>query len=1178
MQKIRLGLFWIGICFNLYALAQEPRKQYDLTDNWVSTMHETDSLAFSGFEKDGYNSVDWLSVQVPHNWDTYAGYRRLLHGNTHGYAWYRKKFRVENEGKDKRYFLYFEGVGAYATVWLNGKKIGYHAGGRTTFTLDITDAVRFDKDNILAVRADHPAAIRDLPWVCGGCSEERGFSEGSQPLGIFRPVHLYVTDPVRIEPFGVHIWNDTTVTSKYAKLFLNTSFKNYGVEAKNAVIMQQIKDQGGNVIAEERQQRTIAGESTEEIRQQLELKNFVRLWSPQDPYLYTITSQISIDGKVVDQVETPYGIRWISWPIDRKGSDKRFFINGKPFFINGIAEYEHMLGGSHAFSNEQIDARVNQILAGGFNAFRDAHQPHNLRYQEHWDRLGILSWTQMAAHIWFNNDSFKANFKKLLTDWVIERRNSPSVILWGLENESTLPEAFARECTELIRNLDPTTSSQRKVTTCNGGSGTDWDVPQNWTGTYGGDPEVYDQDLKRQILVGEYGAWRTIDFHAEKPFTKTSANTEDRMRELMETKVRLADKVKDSVAGHFFWLFNSHDNPGRVQGGEGIRELDRIGPVNYKGLFTPWDEPIDAYYMYRANFVDPRKSPMVYIVSHTWPNRWESPGEKNDITVYSNCDEVELFNDVNGSSLGRKKREGMGKPFVWNKVPIMFNVLHAKAYVKDKVVAEDLIVLQGLPQAPAFNRLYTDDEKVKDTNGYKYIYRVNCGGPRYVDQQGHVWEADRPLTADDGWGSSSWTNGFDNLPATFASQRRTFDPIKGTRNWSLLQTFRYGKDKLGFQFPVPDGDYLVELYFIEPWFGTGGGMDCKGWRLFDIAINGAIVDSHVDIWNEVGHDQVLKRTYAAKAKNGRIVINFPRIAAGQALVSAIAIAAKEKIKAAAPSPLLIQQARFDPDSVDLSPSTWLDIGDEVFSGKTDYFTVIPPALFGATWLRFPANLTGQQKSLSFNVSKDVDVYVLLPKDNRNVYNSLADYEDTQMKIASGGPTPSIWKIYRKRFKENSFVHLSFGKNNPPLAPVMVVPVSKLQSAHDLKTSITYKPSTATRSRGTTAIRYLEKEAIKLPANGPAQIDWTIKTGVADTYSITLRYANNLKQPIKGKLTLRTLDGSLLHEENTLFTPSRAGKWSYSYSNTATMINAGQYVVTLTLPQSNGLVISNLDIQ
>lgn len=511
-------------------------------------------------------------------------------------------------------------------------------------------------------------------------------------------------------------------------------------------------------------------------------------------------------------------------------------------------------------------------------------------------------------------------------------------------------------------------------------------------------------------------------------------------------------------------------------------------------------------------------------------------------------------------------------------MPIRFNILHAKAYIKDKVVAEDLIVLHGLPQAPAFNRLYTDDEKVKDTRGYTYIYRVNCGGPKYVDQQGHVWEADRPLTSDSTWGSSSWTNDFDNLPAVFASQRRTFDPIKGTRNWSLMQTFRYGKDKLDFQFPVPDGDYLVELYFIEPWFGTGGGMDCKEWRLFDIAINGAIVDSHVDIWNEVGHDQVLKRKYTAKAKNGRIVINFPRVAAGQALISAIAIAAKEKIKAAAPSPLIIQQARFDGDSVDLQPSTWLDLGDGIFAEKPDYFTEIPPVLFGATWLRFPAHVKEEQKSLSFKVSKDADVYILLPKNGMSVYDSLAGYADTQAEIASQGVRRSIWKVYRKRFEKNSLVNLIFGKNKLPLAPVIVVPVSKLQSAHDLKTSITYKPSTAMRSSGTTAIRYLEKEALKLPAKGPAQIDWTIKTGVADTYSITLRYANDLKQPIAGKLALRTLDGSLLHEEDILFTPSRAGKWSYSYNNTATMINAGQYVVTLTLPQSNGLVISNLDVQ
>jgi hypothetical protein len=105
--------------------------------------------------------------------------------------------------------------------------------------------------------------------------------------------------------------------------------------------------------------------------------------------------------------------------------------------------------------------------------------------------------------------------------------------LWGLENESTLPQSFAEECVAIIREMDPTASSQRKITTCNGGKGTDWDVPQNWTGTYGGNPSLYGEDLKKHLLFGEYGAWRSIDMHSERPYKKTPA-CEDSMTQLME--------------------------------------------------------------------------------------------------------------------------------------------------------------------------------------------------------------------------------------------------------------------------------------------------------------------------------------------------------------------------------------------------------------------------------------------------------------------------------------------------------------------------------------------------------------------------------------------------------------------------------------------------------------------
>ena len=161
------------------------------------------------------------TVNIPHNWDDYYGYRQLTHGNLHGTAMYVKDFTADVKS-GKRYFLRFDGVGTYATITVNGKDFGRHPIGRTTLTLDVTDELK-QGVNRLEVKAEHPEMIADMPWVCGGCSSEWGFSEGSQPLGIFRPVVLEVTDEIRIEPFGVHIWND----EKAANVFVETEIKNY---------------------------------------------------------------------------------------------------------------------------------------------------------------------------------------------------------------------------------------------------------------------------------------------------------------------------------------------------------------------------------------------------------------------------------------------------------------------------------------------------------------------------------------------------------------------------------------------------------------------------------------------------------------------------------------------------------------------------------------------------------------------------------------------------------------------------------------------------------------------------------------------------------------------------------------------------------------------------------------
>ncbi len=835
-----------------------------------------------------------INCQLPHNWDDYYGYRQLTHGNLHGTAMYVKDFTLDNYQSRKRYFLRFEGVGTYATIQLNGQDFGRHPVGRTTLTLDVTDALR-QGSNHLEVKVEHPEMIADMPWVCGGCSSEWGFSEGSQPLGIFRPVVLEGTDEIRIEPFGVHIWND----EKAANVFVDTEVKNYGKTTETIEVVNKLSNADGKQVFRLARKVTLAPGEMKVVRQHSPVENPV-LWSTDNPYLYKLASMIKRDTKTTDEVSTPFGIRTISWPVKRNDGDGRFYLNGKPVFINGVCEYEHQFGQSHAFSREQVAARVKQICAAGFNGFRDAHQPHHLDYQKYWDEKGILFWTQFSAHVWYDTPEFRENFKKLLRQWVKERRNSPSVVIWGLQNESTLPREFAQECSGIIREMDPTARTMRVITTCNGGEGTDWNVIQNWSGTYGGDVTKYGKELSRknQLLNGEYGAWRSIGLHTESgEFEVNGTWSEDRMCRLMETKIRLAEQARDSVCGQFQWIYSSHDNPGRRQPDEAYRKIDKVGPFNYKGLVTPWEEPLDVYYMYRANYVPAAKDPMVYLVSHTWTDRFKEGRHRATIEAYSNCDSILLYNDMSDEKvtfLGRKGNNGVGTHFVWGNRDIRYNVLRAVGYYKGKPVAEDIIILEGLERAPRFDALYQEAKPVlKGEEGYNYLYRINCGGDEYTDSFGQLWSQDNL-----GY-SRSWAANFEGLNPYLASQRTTSDPIRGTRDWTLFQSFRFGRHQLEYRFPVADGIYRIEFYFTEPWHGTGGSAstDCEGLRIFDVMVNDSLVLDDLDVWAESGHDGACKKVVYAVAKQGLLKIHFPEVKAGQALISGIAIAsANQELK------------------------------------------------------------------------------------------------------------------------------------------------------------------------------------------------------------------------------------------------------------------------------------------
>ena len=874
----------------------EPEKKgrrtiTSLNEGWTAFCSLTKGQSVA-LQSVAHDSV--VSINLPHNFDDYYGYRQMRHGNLHGSAVYQKTFTAQPQ-KGKRYFLQFEGVGTYATITLNDTQYPKELIGRTVFTLDVTEALNTGK-NTLHILVDHPAMQTESPWVCGGCSSEWGFSEGSQPFGIFRPVSLIETDAVRIEPFGVHIWNNAACDS----VFIDTEVKNYTQQPQTFELVNKFALASGKTVFRLSQEMRLEPGETRVIHQSSAISN-VHRWCLDDPYLYTLTSILKrpdhYDGDsnqqrepayvTFDEVRTPFGIRSISWPVPASRTsqtgptrDSRFFLNEQPVFINGTCEYEHLLGNSHAFSPEQIRSRVKQIRNAGFNAFREAHQPHNLLYQQLLDEQGILFWSQFSAHIWYDTPQFRENFKRLLVRWIKERRNSPSVILWGLQNESILPKEFAEECCAIIRQLDPTCRDQRLITTCNGGEGTDWNVIQNWSGTYGGSAENYDNELKRpeQLLNGEYGAWRTIDLHGDAKYSEES------FTKLLETKARLAESAKDSVCGHFQWLFASHDNPGRTQPDGALRRIDKIGPINYKGLTTIWEEPTPAYYMYRQRYAN-------------------NPDGDCNATL----------------------QPQVGEP-------------------------SDII-----PTAADRNH-----NLVKGAEGYHYLYRINCGGDAFVDEFGQQWQADDTLY------SHSWGQDYDMHPYQ-ASQRHIADNIRGTNSDELFQFFRFGRHRLWYDLPVPDGDYRVELYFVEPWHGKGGGEqdDYEGLRIFDVAINGETVVDDLDPWAEAGYLGALRRVVTAKAKDGKIRISFPEVKAGQAVIAGIAVASVQSVALAQRQTTTSWRA-FDTDTIAKLPKEELPQDSEARpasvyqpTAKQNNTFVIKPGLGQEYALRFRyKNTTG----------------------------------------------------------------------------------------------------------------------------------------------------------------------------------------------------------------------------
>lgn len=362
-------------------------------------------------------------------------------------------------------------------------------------------------------------------------------------------------------------------------------------------------------------------------------------------------------------------------------------------------------------------------------------------------------------------------------------------------------------------------------------------------------------------------------------------------------------------------------------------------------------------------------------------------------------------------------------------------------------------------------------------------------------------------------------------------------------------------------------------------------MDCTGWRLFDVAVNGQTVLKDVDLWKEAGHDAAIKKTVRAKVRGGELQISFPRIASGQAVISAIAVAtANSSVRPASASPALVQELTVANNSLkgNWQVHEWMATGALQYTDDSTQFSALPPNLYGAAWIRTSRAATRSSTMLAqFRMGEEADVFVAADARLAPRPQWLQTYEDTKTFLENS--RSEKFTVYRKRFSKDAVVELGpvvGSDTNASAYTVAVLPVSHMEPAYDLKPVTSYKAINA-RFQGPGVNKALvdgKERVMFTTASTENRIEWDIAVGVADTYSLTISYNNPHATTVMGKLELLAADGTLMKEEVIELTTTRPGKSNYINSSTGSMINAGNYKLRLRAEAAEGVSISALDVQ
>jgi beta-galactosidase len=646
---------------------------------WLFLKGDPNDASGPGFDDNG-----WRKLDVPHDWSIEGPFdQKNSTGAAGGFlpsgiGWYRKHFSLNGSHRDRRIFIEFDGVMANSDVWINGFHLGKRPYGYVSFRYDLTGHINFGKQqNVLAVRADNSGQPASR-WYTGA--------------GIYRHVRLVATNPVHIAQWGTFV-TTPRVSEDKATVRVQNEVINQSSAPRTLSIQVTVLDPNGRLVdQEEAKTLSIASGATMNFSQDIIVEK-PQLWNLERPNLYRLVVRVRDGNKTLDDETVTFGIRDAHFE-----ADTGFWLNGRNFKIKGVCLHHDGSAFGAAVPLRVWERRLEILRELGVNAIRTAHNPPAPEFLDLCDRMGFLvmdelfdCWTVAKNpydyHLYFNEWS-----RIDARDTIRRDRNHPSIIVYSAGNEihdtpkPDIAKPILASLVSTFHEADPSRPVSQGLFRPN--------VSHD-----------YDNGLADLLdVVGQnYRENEILAAHRQKPTRKIlgTENGHDRTAWL---------PMRDNApyAGQFLWCGIDYlGEAGRwptVAANSGL--LDRTAtprPLAFQRKSWWSNEPM----VYVARRIGPSPRPMLstdpgfdpaaerhpQVLFSDWTPRNAGPHEE-DVEVYSNCQQVELF--LNDKTLGVQSKPADDSPRNW-KVPFAAGTLKAVGKNLGRVVASYELQTAGKP-------------------------------------------------------------------------------------------------------------------------------------------------------------------------------------------------------------------------------------------------------------------------------------------------------------------------------------------------------------------------------------------------------------------------------------------------------------------------------------------------